>query len=203
MKKLLLATTVALVPFTATAGQWTTECSTQRVAYQETVNGANSGDVLGGAIIGGIIGKAAGGNDESAAIGAIIGGAIANEEGKRTVTKYRDVEVCNRVYSPDEVTPTQVERTVERLADGVPVSKEMIRDVQYTIGVKPDGVWGPNSRRAANEYLNTSTEVTTNMYSLMVNGVVVIRSADINVLNAIRDGLANADVDAYIFVDAQ
>ena len=62
--------------------------------YYEVVPSGNAGEVVMGAIIGGIIGKAITNNDGGAAVGAIAGGAIANENssgGTQTVKKTRVV----------------------------------------------------------------------------------------------------------------
>ena len=50
------------------------------LAYGQTGSGASAGDVLGGMIIGGLIGKGASGDDKGAAAGAVIGGMIAADK---------------------------------------------------------------------------------------------------------------------------
>lgn len=60
------------------------------------------GSFLGGAIIGGIIGKGATGNDGGAAVGALLGGALANESqknnGQDVIVGYRTEQQCTTKY---------------------------------------------------------------------------------------------------------
>ena len=64
--------------------------------YGNVGNGASAGDVLGGMIIGGLIGKGATGKDNGAAAGAVIGGMIAADKNqkKQGVTGYRTERQC-------------------------------------------------------------------------------------------------------------
>ena len=87
---------------------------TRRVCEQR--QGASSGDVLGGMIIGGIFGKALSGDDKGAGVGAVIGGMIAADENRSSVgTVCRDVTTYHQeqrsVYSHSIVTFTLNGRT--------------------------------------------------------------------------------------------
>ena len=68
----------------------------------------DAGAVLGGAVLGGIIGKTVTKKDGGAAVGAIIGGALANENQKTKTTRgiigYQDKNVCQTKFknSPRE-----------------------------------------------------------------------------------------------------
>ena len=159
------------------------------------------------AIVGGVIGKAVTDDDAGAAVGAIIGGAIGHEKSKKTVTKYKDVETCKNVFIPEVISDAEtIERVVLDLNEGQYVSKEMIMDVQYTIGVAHDGQWGPVSRAAAEEYLanyEPDAEPDAPLYSLVVNDVVIVSSADVNAIDEIKEALFEAGVDSQIFVDLQ
>jgi uncharacterized protein YcfJ len=84
-------------------------CELVRVPVTETRrsggSGASSGDVLGGMILGGLIGKGASGDDQGAAIGAILGGMIAADNNRgssyEVVTGYRNEQQC---YTVNEYT---------------------------------------------------------------------------------------------------
>lgn len=207
MKTLITAVAATLVATQAFAGSWEVRCHTESVPYQEAVKGGSPEEVLGGAIIGGLLGKAATDDNGAAAIGAIIGGALANENSTTTVTRYRDVETCTNVFVPERVTnPAELERILIDLNDGRSVSREVIMDVQYTIGVAYDGSWGPMSRRAADEYLaNLEPEAVDNspLFSLVVNDVVIVSSADVSAIDEIKKALSQAGVPSQIFVDLQ
>ena len=153
--KLLVTTAATLLLATqAFAGSYEVRCKTETVPYQEVVTGGTPEEVLGGAIIGGLLGGAATDDNAGAVVGAIIGGAIANESGSSTVTRYREVETCSNVFIPDLISDTgTLEAVIMDLNSGRNVSRELTMDVQYTIGVGYDGVWGPKSRGAAEEYL--------------------------------------------------
>ena len=205
----VLATTVAsaVISSQAFAGSYEVRCETTRVPYQETVKGGEPEKVIGGALIGGVIGKAVTDENAGAVAGAVIGGAIGHEKSRKTITRYKDVETCKNVFIPERVTDSeQLEQVVLDLNDGRSVSKEMIMDVQYTIGVAYDGKWGPMSRRAANDYLASlepGGQIEAPLYSLVVNDVVVVSSTDANAIDEIKKGLFEAGVDSQIFVDLQ
>jgi uncharacterized protein YcfJ len=215
MKILTLAAATALLASQTLAGSYETRCTTQSVPYEEVVRGGSPENVLGGAIIGGLLGKAATGDDGAAAIGAIIGGAVANERSSQTVTRYEDVETCTNVFVPDRITDEDELKAILRdLNAGRTVSRETTMDVQYTIGVSYDGKWGPKSRAAAAEYLagyepDAPSEPAADedpgltLYSLMVNDVVVVSSPDVAAIDQIKKALAEAGVDSAIFVDLQ
>lgn len=207
MKLLATAAATLLIATQAVAGSYETRCKTESVPYQEVVKGGTPEEVLGGAIIGGLLGKAATDDNAAAVVGALIGGAVANESGSTTVTKYRDVETCTNVFIPDRIeNAARLEQVLVDLKDGRKVSRETIMDVQYTIGVAYDGVWGPMSRRAAEEYLASlepEATPTETMYSLVVNDVVIVSSTDVAAIDKIKKALAEAGVRGSIFVDLQ
>lgn len=68
---------------------------------QTQSNGASAGDVLGGMIIGGLLGKGVSGNDKGAAAGAIIGGMVSADKGKqsqRVIIGYQQQQQCSTEY---------------------------------------------------------------------------------------------------------
>lgn len=197
------AATAVLMASQAFAGSYEVRCETRKVPYQETVKGGSPEKIIGGAIVGGVIGRVVTDKNAGAAVGAIVGGAVANETSKSTVTKYRDVETCTNVFIPDRITDTaQLQKVLADLNAGTPVSKELTMDAQYTIGVAHDGQWGPKSRLAAEKYLaNLAPDAP--LYSLVVNDVVVVSSADVNAINQIKDALLEAGVASQIFVDLE
>jgi hypothetical protein len=75
-------------------------------------------------------------------------------------------------------------------------------DAQYTLGIGHDGKWGPKSQLAAEKYF-ANIEPDAPLYSLLVNEVVIVRSADIGAINEIKEALLEADVASQIFVDLQ
>lgn len=203
MKLLVAAATTVLVASQAFAGSYEVRCETKRVPYQETVKGGKPENVIGGAIVGGVIGKVVTKKDVGAAAGAIIGGAVGNETSKRTVTKYKDVETCSNVFIPARITDEQTLRQVLLdLNDGKSVTKEMTMDAQYTIGVAHDGKWGPKSQLAAEKYL-ADLAPDAPLYSLVVNDVVIVSSADVNAVDQIKNALLQAGVQSQIFIDLQ
>ena len=62
-------------------------CSTQKVPiYGKVQSQSDVGAIVGGAVLGGLIGKAVTKKDRGAAVGALVGGALANEN-QKTKTK--------------------------------------------------------------------------------------------------------------------
>ncbi len=81
-------------------------CTTVDVPiYGSVGGGANAGDVLGGMIIGGLLGKGVGGNDKGAAAGAVIGGMIAadKKKGNQQIVGYRQEQRCTTTYTSQTV----------------------------------------------------------------------------------------------------
>tara|TARA_Y100000114_G_scaffold144460_1_gene153060 strand:- start:534 stop:1034 length:501 start_codon:yes stop_codon:yes gene_type:complete len=80
----------------------TNVCQDVEVPVYGTVqgNGASSGDVLTGMIIGGLLGKGVSGNDKGAAAGAVLGGMISadNKKSKQVITGYRLERQCHTTY---------------------------------------------------------------------------------------------------------
>ena len=91
---------------------------TERVPYTEHVcnwvdvpiygqkgGGASAGDVLGGMIIGGLIGKGVTNKDNGAAAGAVIGGMIAadKKKGNQQIVGYRQEQRCTTTYTNERV----------------------------------------------------------------------------------------------------
>lgn len=77
------------------------KCHDVEVPIYGRKQGGNAGEgALGGMIIGGILGKALGGNDQGAAAGAILGGVIGADksQGERVITGYRTERQCNTTY---------------------------------------------------------------------------------------------------------
>lgn len=205
MKLFGVAATAVMVATQAFAGSYQTKCDTTRVPYQQNEN-ATTGRVVGGAVLGGVLGKIVTRQDAGAAAGAVLGGVVANESGRRTVTRYRDVQNCRTVYVPSRITDRHALRQDLRdLGDGRSVKKETIMDVQYTIGVAHDGQWGPVSQRAANKYMAQfqppAPQASGPTYSLMVNNVVITNSGDVNAMDAMKANLRKAGVDAQIVVN--
>lgn len=78
-------------------------CSNQKEPVYGKVQGdPDPGAVVGGAIVGGIIGKVVSDTDGGTALGAIIGGALANEnqqsKTKTAIVGYDDKTVCTTKY---------------------------------------------------------------------------------------------------------
>jgi hypothetical protein len=201
MKLLVKAATAVLIASQAFAGSYEVKCETKSVPYQETVKGGSPERVIGGAVVGGVIGKVVTDKNAGAAAGAIVGGVVANETGRKTITKYRDVETCTNVFVPERISDEELLRKVlSDLNEGESVSKEQIMDAQYTIGVSYDGKWGPKSQLAAEKYLaNLAPDAT--LYSLVVNDVVIVSSADATAIDKIKDALLEAGIASQIFTD--
>lgn len=87
--------------------------------YGYNNGGATAGDVLGGMIIGGLIGKGATGDDKGAAAGAVIGGMVGADRnrGQQVITGYRQENRCHNkttytsqtesIYSHSTITWTE------------------------------------------------------------------------------------------------
>ena len=78
----------------------TEQCQVVQVpVYGRTGTGASGLEVIGGAIIGGLLGKAITDKDEGAIVGGLAGGAIAAEAGKgqRVIVGYESRRQCNIV----------------------------------------------------------------------------------------------------------
>lgn len=203
MKLLTITAMAALVASQTFAGSYEERCETKSVPYQETVKGGSPERIVGGAVVGGVVGKVVTDKNAGAAAGAVVGGVIANETGKKTVTKYRDVETCTQVFIPERITDqAKLRQVLLDLNNGNAVSKEMTMDAQYTIGVAHDGSWGPQSRRAAEAYL-ANPAANAPMYTLVVNDVVIVSSADAAEVEKMQAALLEAGVESEIFTDTQ
>ena len=84
-------------------------CSIQKVPiYGQIQSKPDAGAVVGGAVLGGIIGKAVTKKDRGAAFGALVGGALANENQKTKTTTgvvgYENKQRCQTKFknSPKE-----------------------------------------------------------------------------------------------------
>ncbi len=84
-------------------------CSIQKVPiYGKIQSKPDAGAVVGGAVLGGIIGKAVTKKDKGAALGALVGGALANENQKAKTTSgivgYENRQKCQTKFknSPRE-----------------------------------------------------------------------------------------------------
>ena len=82
-----------------------------QVCRDKVISGDKTGDTLGGAILGGLIGKALTGQDDGAKIGALFGGIIGHDKsnaqsGTARVCQYetRYREKTNTVYSHSTIT---------------------------------------------------------------------------------------------------
>jgi uncharacterized protein YcfJ len=78
-------------------------CTLQKVpVYQEVrKDGATGLEVLGGALLGGFLGKAVTKKDEGAIVGGVLGGVAVAEANRGTKTRiigYKDEKVCNIAY---------------------------------------------------------------------------------------------------------
>lgn len=78
-------------------------CTTKYLPVYETVQGqgASGLEVLGGAIVGGLLGKGVTKKDEGAIVGGLIGGAVVAEAGRSNKTRivgYQNQEVCKLHY---------------------------------------------------------------------------------------------------------
>lgn len=104
--------------------------STERVCYEVEVpiygkkgSGASAGDVLGGMIIGGLLGKGATGQDNGAAAGAVIGGMIAadKKQTKEEIVGYRLETRCqNKTTYTEETKNVYSHSIIKFYHNGVP-----------------------------------------------------------------------------------
>jgi len=106
-------------------------CTNQRLPiYGQAQAPKDPGTVIGGAIVGGVIGKIVTDNDGGAAVGALIGGAIANENQQNsTVTKvvgYENTTDCKDRYvnMPVKTEKGYAYSTIEFEVDGEPYTLE-------------------------------------------------------------------------------
>lgn len=98
--------------------------------------GASAGDVLGGMIIGGILGKGVSGNDKGAAAGAVLGGMIAADNKQQTqqgIVGYRQEQRCETYYNEERVN-TLKNYTIRYEWNGV--SAQSYTYNQYNVGDK-------------------------------------------------------------------
>ncbi|MDC0737433.1 hypothetical protein N6L24_04035 [Cognatishimia sp. SS12] len=211
MKILVTAAASLLIASQAFAGSYQTRCTTTSVPYQATVKGGQPEKVIGGALIGGVIGKVVTDKNAGAAAGAVIGGVVGHENSRRTVTRYKDVETCKNVYVPARINDrARLENAIFDLNAGRSVSKELVKDVQYTIGVSQDGKWGPKSRRAADNYLGVRPaslrpvieRPAAPLYSLIVNDVLIHSTDDVDEVQDMQVALLEAGVTSNILVDS-
>ena len=113
-------------------------CRTENVPVYGKVKGtgATGLEVLGGAIIGGLFGKALTDKDEGAAAGAVVGGVVAAEAGRADRT-----EIVG--YTQKETCSTQYVDRVENVVDNYTIYYEWqgqygstVVDKRYRIGDK-------------------------------------------------------------------
>lgn len=95
-----IATVTAVQPVYTSSyvNQPTNRCNIVQVPVYGNRGGASGLEVLGGAIIGGLIGKGVTDTDEGAVVGGVIGGVAAAEAGRgRVVIGYRNERRCEVV----------------------------------------------------------------------------------------------------------
>jgi len=74
------------------------------VCYDKRTNGSAGEGALGGMILGGILGKALGGNDKGAAAGAILGGVIGADKSQKNSSSVRTVCQIENRYTETKQT---------------------------------------------------------------------------------------------------
>lgn len=111
-----------------------TKCLIKEVPIIESEkNGTDDvGSFVGGAILGGIIGKVVTKDDGGAAVGAILGGALANESQKNEISEqivgYENKEVCTKEYKTIETTKQSYSySTIEFQVDGKKYTSKFIK----------------------------------------------------------------------------
>lgn len=103
---------------TTTIQQPVKSCEIVNVPIYGKSGTASTGEVLGGAIIGGILGNQVGGGsgkDAATILGAIIGADVANKKGGKndTIVGYKQVENCKTVYQEQVIkNPSECKTTV-------------------------------------------------------------------------------------------
>jgi len=83
----------------------TTECYNVEVPiYGNAGGGASAGDVLGGMIIGGLIGKGVTNKDNGAAAGAVLGGMIAADKknNRQAIVGYKQEQRCEKRFTTEQ-----------------------------------------------------------------------------------------------------
>jgi len=94
--------------------------------YKRVASGNQTGDVVAGAIVGGILGKAVTGKNQGAVAGAIIGGAAASNATKRRIVGYKIERQCHVVEDASNSikyyeSRVRIEGRIYRLRTGNPM----------------------------------------------------------------------------------
>jgi len=92
------ATVTHVETYYSWVNKWTPvrECTLQdKPIYESRRN--NDGDILLGLILGGVSGKVITGDDKGAIAGSVIGGVIGANNGRKKITGYKTIEVCDTV----------------------------------------------------------------------------------------------------------
>lgn len=156
MKSILLATAIALSPFVALADgpsdnyavitavhpiyedryvtRYETQCRDVEVPIYQSRRTASDGDVIAGAIVGGVIGNQFGsgsGRDAMTVLGAIVGANHASNRTSREIVGYRIEEHCDSVARRVN-EPIISSYRIEYTFNGYMYYQETTR--QYTLG---------------------------------------------------------------------
>ena len=95
---------------TKTVQQPSQKCNIIEVPIYGNTGKAQTGEVLGGAIIGGILGNQVGGGkgkDAATILGAILGADFANKKGgKQNIIGYRQEQRCTTTYQNQQIQET-------------------------------------------------------------------------------------------------